>query len=193
MRNMGLVFGLLVAFTFSLSAFAQDQVETGLPASGEIAAEKSRIMDPERPTYFQLGTGVGFGFNLRSDKPLHNVNIAYNRNFSERFTGKIFGDLNVGSGDEVSRMMNFGVGTDVYLREVLSGYGTPYAAVDLGYSFVRNTAKETQEGAAVGAGLGFKFALARLNMDLNIHYTLLTAQISDDNPSVFATRLALNF
>lgn len=184
---------LFVALTLIFVSAASSPVFAQDPAQGEIVAEPPRIMDPDQPEYFQFGAGPGFGLNLDSDKALFNANVAYNRNFSERITGKVIGDFNIGTADEVARFLNFALGTDIYLREVSGDYGTPYAALDLGYAFVRDGDSQTKDGAAIGGGLGFKFALAQINMDLNLHYTLLTAQIDGDNPSVFATRLAFTF
>jgi hypothetical protein len=150
-------------------------------------------MDPDRPGYFQVGVGPSFALGLDSDAVMYNVVGAYNRNISDRLTGKIFGDFNLGTGADAAQFINVGLGTDIYLQEVRMDYGVPYLMADVGYGFVRDEDTQTQDAAVIGAGAGFKMAAEALNFDLNVHYSLLTAQLDGKTPSILGLRAAVNF
>jgi hypothetical protein len=171
------------------NAFAQDSVETG----GDVRAPSPRIMDPNRPGYLNVGVGPALALGLGTDQVLYNVNFGYNRNLSDRFTGKIFTDLNLGTAADSSRLVNFALGTDIYFREVVTGYGVPYAMADVGYGFARNEDDRTEDGIMIGAGAGFKFAAQALNVDVALHYAVLTGEIDGVVPSVLGLRAGLNF
>lgn len=162
-------------------------------AGGEVRAPSPRIMDPNRPGYFELGIGPGFGMGLDTDRVMYDINASYNRNFSDRLTGKIIGDFNLGSSSDSARFIDLGVGVDAYLQEVQMSYGIPYLSADLGYGFVRNNNDRTQDAPAVGVGTGFRFAAEAINFDVNLHYEFLTAQLDSTTPSILGIRAAMNF
>jgi hypothetical protein len=160
---------------------------------GDVRAASPRIMDPNRPGYFQIGVGPAAGLGLKSDRAMYNINIGYNHNLNERFTGKVMADLNLGSGSDTSRYINYTVGGDMYLNEIQQNYGIPYITANLGYALVRNNNDVTEAGLSLGAGAGFKFAAERMNLDVNLHYSILTDEIEGSLPSVLGLRAALNF
>lgn len=162
-------------------------------ASNEVTAPSPVIADRDFPGYFQLGVGPSFGLGMDSDAVMTDVMASYNYKFSEAIIAKGFGDFNLGTGSESARFINIGAGAEFYPSQSIVTFGKPYVGADVGYAFTRNNANETEDGIAVGAGAGFKFATAALNMDVNLHYSLLTEQIGSTNPSVFGIRLAVNF
>lgn len=181
---------------FSSIGHAQDVGPEATAA--EVRGPSPRIMDWNRPGYFRAAVGPSFASGLESSSPLINLNVGYNYNLNERLAAKVFSDFNLGSGGDSSRWINLGVGADYYLNEVVTGYGVPYVAADVGYSFTRTDDRganneATLDAVAVGAGTGFKFSAADLNLDLNLHYTLLTAELEGRTPSIFGVRLAVNY
>ncbi|MES2964387.1 MAG: hypothetical protein V4760_10880 [Bdellovibrionota bacterium] len=162
-------------------------------ASNEVVGASPIMGQREFPGFFQLAVGPSFGLGMDTDAVMTNVMAAYNYTFSDGVIGKGFVDGNFGSGSDSARFINVGVGGEFYPSQNLISFGKPYVAADAGYAFTRDNDDNTEDGIAVGAGVGFKFAAAALNMDVNLHYTLLTEQIDSTNPSVFGVRLAVNF
>ena len=170
--------------------------DTGMaaaPATGEVAAPSPALQNPNRAGFFAIGVGPSFGLGLDQDDVMYNVIGSYNRNFSDYLTGKIFGDLNFGAGSDSGRFINVGFGADVYPATFTMAGGKPYVSGDVGYGFTRNDEDATKDAITVGAGAGFRFMAQELNMDVNLHYTLLTAQLDGTNPSVLGLRAAVNF
>jgi hypothetical protein len=186
MRALLVMISVLVGAVMPQLAQAQD-------VNPDVRAASPRIMDPNRPGYFEIGVGPSFGLGMGSDQVMYDVNLAYNHNISDRMTAKAFGDMNIGSSSSTARYVDLGVGLDAFLNEVRQSYGIPYITGDLGYGFVRNAVDRTQDAVSVGAGAGFKFATEALNFDVNLHYEVLTAQLDNTTPSVFGIRAALNF
>jgi hypothetical protein len=170
-------------------AVAQDAGMNG----GETRANVPRIKDPNHPGYLQAGVGPSFASGLGNDGPMYDLSGSYHYNLSDRIAAKVIGDLNFGSGASSSRFTDLGVGGDVFLNEMQLGYGVPYATADVGYGSVRDASSRTGSGAALGAGAGFKIATEALNLDINVHYTILTQKLNDINPSVLGLRVAVNF
>lgn len=180
-------------FTILATASVGHAQEPTTAAGGDVRAPSPRIMDPNRPGYFALGVGPSFAFGLNAETMLYNVAAAYNRNFSDRLTGKLFGDFNFGASSDPSRLINVGMGLDIFLQEVRPSYGIPYLMADVGFGFARDHANETKDAVMVGTGAGFKFASEALNFDVNLHYAVMTSDIRGRTPSVLGTRLAVNF
>jgi hypothetical protein len=195
MKSLLIMLSVVVGAVLPQIAHAQDYSTPAVSpeVTPEVRAPSPRIMDPNRPGYFQIGAGPSFGLGMGSDQVMYDINLGYNRNFSDRMTGKLFGDLNLGSSSQPARYIDLGAGLDVYLSEVRQSYGIPYVTGDLGYGFVRNAVDRTQDAASIGAGAGFKFAAEALNFDVNVHYEVLTAQLDNTTPSVFGVRAAMNF
>ncbi|MEK7358246.1 MAG: hypothetical protein AAB250_17500 [Bdellovibrionota bacterium] len=122
-----------------------------------------------------------------------NITASYNYRFDENVVAKGLVDFALGSGSDSARFINVGIGGEFYPTQTLITFGKPYVGADVGYAFARDNDDNTENGIAVGVGTGFKFAAAELNMDVNLHYSLLTTQIESTNPSVFGARLAVNF
>jgi hypothetical protein len=160
---------------------------------GEARAQAPTLKGPNHPGYFQLGVGPSFSAGLGENDPMYDLAGSYHYNLSDRVAAKVMGDLNFASGTTSSRFADLGVGGDVYLSEMKMGYGVPYATADVGYGSVRDAASRTAEGAAVGAGAGFKVETEALNLDINLHYAVLTEQLNNTNPSILGLRMALNF
>ena len=170
--------------------------DTGMaaaPATGEVAAPSPALQNPNRAGFFAIGVGPSFGLGLDQDDVMYNVIASYNRNVSDYLTGKIFGDLNFGAGSDSGRFINVGFGADVYPATFTMAGGKPYVSGDVGYGFTRNNEDATKDAISVGAGAGFRFMAQELNMDVNLHYTLLTAELEGKNPSVLGLRAAVNF
>jgi hypothetical protein len=131
---------------------------------------------------------------MNSDQLMYNINAAYDMDFNQMVTGKVFGDFNLPTGSDTSRFINLGLGAEVYANDYTIAKGLPYLTGDLGYAFTqRNVTEEQTDGLALGAGAGFKFQASQTNLDVNLHYSILTAQVQGNNPSVFGVRLAVNF
>ena len=175
----------------NLSPLSGDQTAMG---AGDVRAPSPIFQRPDRMGAFQVGIGPAFGIGMDSDQLLYDVHLGYVAPVSDLFSIKGFGDLNLATGGDANRFLNFGVGADVFpiQSETIVG-GRPYLMADVGYAFTRDKNSVTQDAPAVGAGGGFKFATEQLNMDVNLHYTMLTAKIRDDYPSVLGVRAALNF
>jgi hypothetical protein len=182
----------LTALLLPFGASAQQQTQaTG--AEGDVRAPSPRIMDPNRPGYFQVGVGPAVGLGLKSDRAMYNINVGYNHNLNERFTGKLMADFNLGAAEDTSRFISYTVGGDMYLNEIQQNYGIPYVSANVGFATARNNNDATEGGLVLGAGAGFKFAAQRMNLDVNLHYSLLTNELEGSLPSVLGLRAALNF
>jgi hypothetical protein len=163
-------------------------------AGGDVRAPSPVFQKPDRTGAFQIGVGPAFSLGMQSDQILYDVNIGYAMPLNEMFSGKAFGDLNLASGADANRFLNFGVGGDFFPMQSANMLGArPYLTADLGYAFTRDKDERTADAPAVGAGAGFKFAAQQLNLDVNLHYTMLTTKIQNDYPSILGIRAALNF
>lgn len=163
-------------------------------AGGEVRGPSPLFSRPDRMGAFQIGVGPAFGLGMNSDQVLYDITLGYAAPVNESVSIKGFGDLNLASGGDANRFLNFGVGADIFpLQSQLVMHGQPYLSADAGYAFTRDRNSATQDGIAVGAGGGFKFMAQDLNMDVNLHYTILTAKLQNDYPSVFGIRAAFNF
>ncbi len=165
---------------------------TGI-AQGDVRAPSPALQREGRTNFFQIGVGPAFGLGMESDNILYNINAAYVIPYQERWAVKGFGDFNFATAEDAARFINLGIGGEFYPTQVDIAGGRPYVMADLGYAFTRNDANELADAPAIGAGAGFKFAAREVNMDVNLHYTLLTSKNGDDVPSVLGLRAALNF
>jgi hypothetical protein len=168
---------------------------TQLPFSrGKINAPSPRFSNPERRGFFTIGLGPAFGGGLQTDNILLSLNMSYNRNATDRLTAKMLADLNIGTGSESARFLNFAIGSDFYpLAGREFNGGLPYLSADLGFAFTQDSEGLTKDAPAIGAGAGFKFTASELNLDLNRHYSILTTDIDGENPSLLGLRAAVSF
>lgn len=163
-------------------------------AGGETRGQMGHTSVFGGPGYFTAGIGPSFAVGLNSDNVMYDLALAYNIDFTPSITGKAFGDFNIGSGNDTSRFFNFGVGANWYPAQMQTAMGRTYLTGDLGYGFTRrNETDNTRDNLAIGAGAGFQFMAQNLGMDISLHYTILTAQIDQNNPQVFGARIAVNF
>lgn len=188
------------AVTATETAMAEDQYVSGTTGdsvsgttAGETRGASPRFARSDRLGYFNIGAGPSFGVNLGNDNVMYNLNAGYNVDVSDRLTAKGFGDFNLSTGNDDARFINLGVGVNVYMTDAIAGAGRPYVTGDLGYAFVKTNDDDTKDAMAGGAGAGFQFSTAQLNVDLSLHYSVLFAQIGDETPSVFGLRAAVNF
>ena len=175
------------------TAFAQEIPAEPAVAGGDIRSPSPRIMDPDRPGYFQLNVGPSFALGLESDTVMYDIVGAYNYNLSDRITAKLMGDFNLGTGSDAARLINLAVGADIFMNEVRMSYGIPYLTADIGYAMARNQDDKTLDAPSLGAGAGFKLAAEALNVDINLHYSIMTDQLEGRTPSVLGLRAGLAF
>jgi hypothetical protein len=178
--------------TTSQSATTTDESTMGGETRG--AAPQPSTGLANRAGYFTLGAGPAVSVGLNSDNVLYGLTAGYNVDFNERIGGKVFGNLDMGSGSDSSRMINIGAGANLYFPEAAIARGRPYLTADVGYGNARrNKTDDLADGVAIGAGGGFQFAAQNLNMDLLLRYQILTSQIRDNTPSILGINLAVNF
>jgi hypothetical protein len=161
--------------------------------SGDIRAPSPRVLNQDRPGYFQIGLGNSFGLGLETDEVMYNINAGYNYNLSQMFTLKGLIDANLGTGAEDARFIDLAVGGEFYPEQNLFNWGAPYLGADVGFAFVRDGNDKTEDAPALGANAGFKFQALQLNWDLAVRYTYLTGEIDDTHPSIFGGHVAVNF
>lgn len=162
--------------------------------AGDVRAPSPIFHHPGRHGAFQVGIGPAFSTGMASDQLLYNVNLAYAHPVHNLISLKAFGDFNMSASSDPNRFLNFGVGADVFPMGSHSvGGGRPYLTGDVGYAFIKNKNDASKDAPAVGLGGGYKFATEKLNMDVNLHYTMLTAELQNETPSVLGLRAAVNF
>lgn len=166
--------------------------ESSVMAQGETRGASPRSSRLGGIGFFSVGVGPSFAVGLDADNVLYNINAAYNIDFSQRWTGKVMGDLHLPSGSDGAHFYNIGLGANFYPVEQVSG-GRPYIGGDLGWAEARNNNDNSESGLTIGAGAGFQFQAQALAMDVGLHYTILTQQIDSDTASVLGLRLAVNF
>ena len=161
--------------------------------SNEVRGPSPILSRHDYPGYFQLGVGPAFGAGLDTNGVMTDVLAAYDYdlNFQTALRGGL--DMSFAQASDTAHFIEALVGADFYQGQNLTTFGKPYIGADLGYAFARDNQSRNADGIAVGAGAGFKFAASQLNMDVNLHYSLLTAQLQNTNPSVFGIKLAVNF
>lgn len=162
--------------------------------TGDVRAPSPLFAREDRRGAFQVGAGPAFSTGMASDQMLYNINAAYIMPFGDLISAKAFGDFNLSAGSDAHRFINFGLGAELYpMGATTMAGGRPYLTADLGYALTRNKDEVTQDAPAVGVGGGYKFATQQLNMDVNLHYTMLTAKLQDNYPAVLGLRAAVNF
>ena len=168
--------------------------ENESPQVAVLRGPSPKVLDPNRRGYFQLGVGPAYGAGLQSDSLMYNIVGSYNFNLSDSWTAKAISDISLATGSVSSSIYNFAVGGEYYMNDFeLIGGATPYLAADVGLAFARNAIEQTTNGAALGAGAGFKFQASQMNFDINAHYEQLTAQAGDAAPAIFALRGSVMF
>jgi len=161
---------------------------------GDVRAPSPLFARPDRRGAFQIGAGPAFSTGMESDQMLYNINAAYLMPFGDLISAKAFADFNLSAGSDAHRFINFGLGAELYpMGASTMGGGRPYIMGDVGYALTRNKNEATQDAPAFGLGGGYKFATQQLNMDVNLHYTVLTAKLEDKYPAVLGLRAAVNF
>jgi Outer membrane protein beta-barrel domain len=182
------------ASTAPAATTATASVQEAQPSvAGDLRAPSPKVLDPNRRGYFQLGVGPAYGAAMKTDSLMYNVIGSYNFNLSDDLTAKAIADFYVASGEISSRLLNYGVGAEYYLRNVKIGSATPYIGADAGLGFARNAKDDTATGLTLGAGAGFKFQARELNFDINAHYAQLTAEVGGNLPALFAVRGSVAF
>lgn len=179
----------------SSSSGTSQSPSVDLAHGGDVRAPSPFVASSDRWGAFQAGIGPAFGAGMGSDQLLYDINLGYAVPINDTVSGKAFGDLNLATGADANRFINLGLGAEVFplQSQAVMGTARPYLTGDLGYAFTRDKQEVTKDAPAVGAGAGFKFAAQQLNMDVNLHYSILTAKIQNDYPSVLGLRAALNF
>jgi len=132
--------------------------------------------------FLTLSVGPAFSTGLDYDNLMLDLTVAMNQNLSEKFSGKVFGDAALGSSTNSGRFLNIGLGSDYYPTKRQIANSTPYFTADAGLGFTRNANDNTENGLAIGAGGGFRFTAKESAWDLNLHYTLLTANNEGGRP-----------
>lgn len=166
---------------------------SGTPsAGGDVRAPSPAFGRDDKYGFLQLGVGPSFSTGLGTDSLLYDINVGYIVPMNELVSAKAFGDINIANGSDASRLINLGLGAEIYPWGTFNG-GQPYVVGDVGYAFARDDDQRILDAPAIGAGAGFKFAAQQLNMDVNVHYSVMTGQIQDTNPSVLGLRAAINF
>ena len=161
---------------------------------GDLRAPSPKMFDKDRQGFFQVGVGPAYGIGFHSDSSMYNVLASYNWNMSDRITAKALADMYLATGSVSSRLLNYGLGADVYIPEMNPlNSGIPYASAEVALGNGRDSLGRDGTGVTVGAGTGFKFQAAALNWDVSLNYALLTAQVGDSLPSVVGMRAAVNF
>ncbi len=173
--------------------FVAGTAQAQIGSAGETRAAVARVQDTGRPIFGTAALGPAFTSGLESGGPMYNVIAALNYNFSREISGKIIGDLAWGGGDNAERFFNFGLGADYSPMAWVMGRTTPYVTADAGLGLTRNAGENEENGLAFGAGGGLRFLAQRMNWDVNLHYTLLTAQNEGSTPSVLGVRGGVNF
>ena len=179
----------------ALPALAEETIVEATPKTARsVRAPSPAILDPSRQGFFSVAVGPAYGVNLETDALMYNFQGAYNFNINERVSLKGLADLYFGSGSVSSRLMNFGIGADVYLPEINpSKSGIPYVSGEAMIGNGRNAREETATGLALGAAAGYKFQVSETNLDVAVHYSLLTATVGSNNPSVLGARVGVHF
>jgi hypothetical protein len=180
----------LVVLVFFLTPLSHAQ-ETSI--GDEVRSSSPHFMKSDRPGYFQIGGGPAFGIGLGSDKIMYNIGTAYSYNLGQHLAGKLLADLYIGSGSNSSRILSAGVGGDYFFPDSKLGFGIPYISADVGYGSVRDNDEQTAAGVTAGGGAGVRFGTRNYNWDMNLHYALVMADLSEKTPSVLALRAAVNF
>ena len=166
----------------------------GILAGGDLRAPSPFIHNNNQLGTLEAGAGPSFGMGP-TGQPMLDVDVDYAIPYTENISGKVLADANWAPGDQGSHFLDFGVGADFFMPAGKTFNNVrPYATGDVGYAFTRDTAALIQNAPAVGAGIGFKFAVQETNVDVNAHYTFLTTNIANTpTPSVLAVRAAVNF
>lgn len=167
---------------------------TDTMGGGQSMMQQPQSMNGRKgPGYLSVGAGPAFALGLDQDDIMISLNAGYNYDLNQRLTAKAFTDLNLSAGSDAGRFWNWGVGADIYPTQASFGPGRPYLTGDVGFAFSRANNDATADGVSIGAGAGYRFAMQQTNVDVNIHYSYLTAEVNGDNPAVLGLRAALNF
>lgn len=160
----------------------------------DIRAASPRLQDPDRRGFFQVGLGPAVSFGLESDNAMYNFFASYNRSYGDNLIGKVMGDAYLATGGDTSRFLNLSVGADYLFSSVNVASMIPYAGGQIGYGGARSDETDDLESSfTLGAGAGLKFMAADLNWDVNLQYSILTAEIDGSSPSLIGLRAGVNF
>ncbi len=160
--------------------------------SSGIAPARPRIMGQEG--HWNLAAGPELGVNLGTNNVLYGLNAGYVVPFTQRFDGKVFGEAALGSGSDVARVFNVGIGTNIGFGTSVVTKGKPYIDADLGYAWVRDNSDTSNNGVSLGTGVGYQFAATNsTDLDVLLRYDFVSATVANSNPSVIGARLGINF
>ena len=174
---------------------------TDLPASdfGTSSANELRTDGYKRssvfggPGYFTAAAGAGFAGGLGADNTMLNVNGGYAIDYTPLITGKAFVDMNLGTGSDVARFIDIGVGANYYPPQVQSIKSKPYVGGDLGLGMARNNRNTSESSLAVGATGGFQFLADMANLDVGLRYEVLATQINGATAQLVGLKVGMNF
>ena len=147
------------------------------------------------PGHVTVGLGPGFGMGMNSANAMYSATGGYIWDFTPRFAGKVMGEADLGSGNDNARMLDAYIGADAYIPEIYMGDNAkPYVTANLGIGSARNQASDGATGLTAGFGAGVRIPTnEKTDLDILLHYELLTASVDGANPSVLGIRAAFNF
>lgn len=185
---------------------ASSSTTSGATMSGDASSSTEELAGESRgfrpvetsrrsPGYWTVGLGPGFGVGMESGNIMYSVAGGYVWELAQRISGKAVLEANLGSGSDNAQLIDLSAGADAYLtQDPVVGSARPYVTADVGFGTARNQRSETQAGVTAGAGTGLRFAATdATNMDVLLHYKLLTSTLAGANPSVLGIRAAFNF
>lgn len=111
MRSVQVAIFALVAFT-GIQAAAQTDIDLR-----ETRSRSLGVRDLDDPSFTTFSIGPAMTTGLDADQAMLNLNAALNYNMFANISGKLFGDAILGSDDDSSRFLNFGLGVDFYPTE----------------------------------------------------------------------------
>jgi hypothetical protein len=177
------------------SSLSEPPATPSLTRGGETIGTVPRIARITPPAnHFTVGFGPTIPIGLNSGNLMYGINAGYGVDYTDRIGGKVFGNFNFGSGSDTSRLIDLGVGANLYFPEVRTRGTRPYITGDIGYgSARRNVTESTKDSLIAGAGAGFQFSAQAMNLEVMMHYAAMTADLEGSVPSILQLQLAVNF
>jgi len=165
---------------------------------GDVRAPSPRIRNATTFGTAEAGAGPAFGVGMGSDQPMIDLNLAYAVPITQMISAKTFGDFNFAAGSDTNHFFNIGLGAELFppslwAQALYLADTKPYLTAELGYALTKNNNSHENDAPALGGGGGFRFSTQELNLDIGLHYTILTAPLGGAVPSVLALRAAMNF
>ena len=158
-----------------------------------IRAPEPQVAHHDDERFFQIAVGPSFANGLNSSRPLTDLSLAYHNQIAAPISLSGSVDANIATGADRAQFIDIAVGVERISTSAMMRRSQPYVGADLGYAFVRNNDDVTENGLAAGVGTGVRIGTNPASIDVNLHYSVLTAQLRGSNPSVFGVRAAANF